>query len=175
LTGATVSKLTGVGAAFSVVDELRDKRFGGRLLPILAVVTLVIAALASGWRFFAAQSPSSPVHIGPLLGPIESLVAWAWLGGIAGLTLCAALPRMRLAFRAERRVVLLLAIGWIILLASFLAGAVLGTHGTQVIRAYPRTLTVMLIRLPGFLILLAGLVALLVALLRRAPGADRGD
>lgn len=141
----------------------------------MAVVTLVVAALASGWRFFAAQSPSSPVHIGPLVGPVESLALVAWLGGIAGLALCAALPRMGLPARAERRVVLLLVCGWVVLLASFVAGALLGTHGTQVIRAYPRTLTVMLIRLPGFLVLLAGLVALLVALLRRPPGADRRD
>jgi len=157
------------------VKQERDKRLGTKLLPVLAVITLVIAALASGWRFFAAQSPSSPVHLGPLLGPVESLTLFSWVGGIAGLALYAALPRMQLVARAERRVVLLLACGWIVLLVSFIAGALLGTHGTQVIRAYPRTLTVMLIRLPGFLILLTGLVSLLVALLRRVPGADRGD
>jgi len=157
------------------VNDARENRFGARLLPVTAAATLVIAALASGWRFFAAQSPSSPIFIGPLLGPIEALALAAWLGGITGLALSAALPRMQLAARAERRVVLLLVCGWIVLLASFVTGAVLGTHGTQVIRAYPRTLAVMLIRLPGFLILFAGLISLLVALLRRGPGADRRD
>jgi hypothetical protein len=157
------------------VNRENDKRFGSRLIPVLSVITLVIAALASGWRFFAAQSPSSPIHIGPLLGPVESLALFAWIGGLAGLAIYSALPRMQLAARDERRTVLMLAAGWIVLLASFIVGAALGTHGTQVIRAYPRTLTVMLIRLPGFLILLAGLVSLLVAVLRRAPGPDRRD
>lgn len=149
--------------------------FGGRLLPGVAVSTLVIAALASAWRFFAAQSPSSPIHLGPLLGPVESLAAAAWIGGVAGLALTAALPRLALDPRAERRAVIALTCGWLVLLASFVAGAFLGTHGTQVIRAYPRTVVVMLVRLLGFLLTFAGLVALLLGILRRRPGSDRGN
>lgn len=160
---------------FVAVNQERDKRLGAKLLPMLAVITLVIAALASAWRFFAAQSPSSPIHLGPLLGPVESLALAAWIGGVAGLALTAVLPRLGLDPSAERRVVIALVCGWVVLLASFFAGALLGTHGTQVIRAYPRTVVVMLIRLLGFLLTLAGLVALLLGLLRRGPDPDRGD
>ena len=48
-----------------------------------------------------------------------------------------------------------------------LAGALLGTTGTQVIRSYPRTVAVLLAKLAGFATLLAGLVQLLIAAARR--------
>jgi hypothetical protein len=160
---------------FRTVESERKRLSAGRLLPGAAIATLLIAALASGWRFFGAQSPSSPLHVGPLLGPVESLALVAWIGGGILLALFAAFPRLGIDPRAERRAVLLLVAGWVVLLASFVAGAFLGTHGTQVFRAYPRTIVVMLIRLPGFVLIVAGLIASLVGALRRGPGAVRRD
>jgi hypothetical protein len=55
------------------VETNRSDAFAARVLPAVALASLVLAALASAWRFFAAQSPSSPLYLGPLLGPIESV------------------------------------------------------------------------------------------------------
>jgi hypothetical protein len=135
------------------------------LLAVTSLATLAIAAVASAWRLLASQSPSSPLHVGPLLGPIEVLADNAWLGGVAGLALLAALPRLGLPVAGERRAVRLLAAGWIVLLVAFVAGAALGTNGTQIIAAFPRTLVVLAARLAGFTLLAAGLVVLLGAAL----------
>ena len=132
-----------------------------------ATATLVIAAVASAWGFLAAQSPSSPLHLGPLVGPVDSLARACWIAGAVGLSLAAALPALSLRPGDERRAVVLLGIAWAILLAAMCAGALLGTTGTQVIKAYPRTVAVMLGKFAGFAALLAGLVSLLVGIRRR--------
>jgi hypothetical protein len=136
-------------------------------LAVASVVTLLVAALASAWSFLAAQSPSSPLHLGPLVGPIDSLARSCWLAGVVGLSLTAALPTLGLREGDERRTLRLLALGWAVLLGGMVAGALLGTTGTQVIQAFPRTVAVMLVKLAGFAALLAGLTSLLVGLLRR--------
>ncbi|MDD5309484.1 MAG: hypothetical protein PHU25_19375 [Deltaproteobacteria bacterium] len=132
-----------------------------RFLAVASLGTLAVAAMASAWRLLASQSPSSPLHVGPLLGPIEVLADNAWLGGVAGLALLAVLPRLGLPEAKERRAVRLLAAGWLVLLAAFVTGAALGTNGTQVIAAFPRTLVVLATRLAGFALLAAGLAVLL--------------
>jgi hypothetical protein len=133
-----------------------------------SAVTLVVAAAASAWSFLAAQSPSSPLHIGPLVGPIDSLARACWLAGALGLSLTAALPALAMREADERRTLRLLALGWAVLLGAMIAGALLGTTGTQVIKAYPRTVAVMLAKFAGFAALLAGLLSLLVGVLRRS-------
>jgi hypothetical protein len=138
-----------------------------RPLAVASVATLLVAAIASAWSFLAAQSPSSPLHLGPLLGPIESLARTCWLAGAVGLALTAALPALGLREKNARLALRLLGLGWVILLGGMVAGALLGTTGTQVIQAFPRTVAVMLVKLAGFTALLAGLAALLVGLLRR--------
>jgi hypothetical protein len=146
-----------------------------RPLAIAAATTLVLAAGASAWSFFAAQSPSSPLHLGPLVGPIDALARAAWIAGATGLSLAAALPALALRRGDERRTLALLALGWLVLLAAMIAGALLGTTGTQVIEAYPRTVAVMLGKAAGFVIVAAGLVSLIVGIARaasrRGPGA----
>jgi NAD/NADP transhydrogenase beta subunit len=132
-----------------------------------SAATLVVAAAASAWSFLAAQSPSSPLHVGPLAGPIDSLARACWLAGAVGLSLAAVLTIVSMREADERRTLRLLALGWIILLGAMVAGAILGTTGTQVIKAYPRTVAVMLAKFAGFAALLAGLLSLLVGLLRR--------
>jgi hypothetical protein len=139
-----------------------------RPLAAISAVTLVVAAAASAWAFLAAQSPSSPLHVGPLVGPIDSLARSCWLAGAVGFSLAAALPALDLCEPDERRALRLLGIGWAVLLLAMAAGALLGTTGTQVIEAYPRTVAVMLGKSAGFAVLLAGLVALLFGLLRRS-------
>ena len=136
-------------------------------MAVAATVALVVAAVASAWSFLAAQSPSSPLHLGPLVGPIDALARACWLAGAVGLALTAALPALALRPTDERRALRLLAIGAAALFGAMLAGAILGTTGTQVIKAYPRTVAVMLTKSAGFVMLLAGLVALLVGVLRR--------
>jgi hypothetical protein len=138
-----------------------------RVLAVASTATLVFAAIVSAWGFLAAQSPSSPLHVGPLVGPIVSLAQACWLAGAIGLALAAALPGLSLRVGDERRTLALLALGWAILLVAMTAGAILGTTGTQVIKAYPRTVAVMLGKFAGFAALLAGLVSFLVGLLRR--------
>ncbi|MCK9459155.1 MAG: hypothetical protein M0R80_05910 [Proteobacteria bacterium] len=138
-----------------------------RALAVASTATLLFAAVVSAWGFLAAQSPSSPLHVGPLVGPVVSLAQACWLAGAIGFALAAALPTLSLRKGDERRTVALLALGWAILVVAMTAGAVLGTTGTQVIKAYPRTVAVMLGRFAGFAALLAGLVSLLVGLLRR--------
>jgi hypothetical protein len=138
-----------------------------RRVAIAAVASLVIAAIASAWGFLAAQSPSSPLHVGPLVGPIESLARACWIAGAIGLALSAALPSLALRPADERRAVILLALGWLVVALALLAGALLGTSGTQVIAAYPKTAAVILVKLAGFAVLLAGLVWLLVGVVRR--------
>ena len=138
-----------------------------RRLAACSAGTLLVAAVASAWSFLAAQSPSSPLHLGPLLGPIESLARTCWLAGAVGLSLTAVLPTLGLREKDERLALRLLALGWAVLLGGMVAGALLGTTGTQVIKAFPRTVAVMLVKLAGFTALLAGLTSLLVGLLRR--------
>jgi len=139
-----------------------------RPLAVASVGTLLVAATASAWSFLAAQSPSSPLHVGPLVGPIDSLARACWLAGAVGLSLTAVLPSLSLREGDERLALRLLALGWAVLLGAMLAGALLGTTGTQVIKAFPRTVAVMLVKLAGFATLLAGLTSLLVGLLRRS-------
>jgi hypothetical protein len=138
-----------------------------RWLAIIAAASLVGGALASVWGFLAAQSPSSPLHVGPLVGPIESLARACWLAGGIGLSLAAAIPALSLPERDERLTLRLIAAGWCALFASMLTGALLGTTGTQIIEAYPRTVAVMFGKLVGFAVLVAGLVSLLRAVARR--------
>ena len=133
-----------------------------------SAATLVLAAAASAWSFLAAQSPSSPLHVGPLAGPVDALARACWLAGALGFALAAALPSLALREADERRALRLLALGWVILLGAMIAGSLLGTTGTQVIKAFPRTVAVMLVKLAGFTALLAGLTSLLVGLLRRS-------
>jgi len=137
-------------------------------MAVIAAASLVLASIASVWSFLAAQSPSSPLHLGPLAGPIDSLARSCWLAGAVGLSLSAGLHALELDAADERRIVRLLGIGWIILCAAMLAGALLGTNGTQVIQAYPKTVAVMLGKLSGFSALCAGLVSLLIAVARRS-------
>jgi hypothetical protein len=132
-----------------------------------SAVTLIVAAAASAWSFLAAQSPSSPLHLGPLAGPVDSLARACWLAGAIGLSLAAVLPGLALREADERRTLRLLAVGWAVLLGAMVAGAILGTTGTQVIKAYPRTVAVMLAKFAGFAALVAGLASLLVGVLRR--------
>jgi hypothetical protein len=144
-------------------------------LLIASALTLVLAALASIWRFLAAQSPSSPIHLGPLVGPIDNLATGCWIAGVAGLALAALWPRLGLARGPSRRIVVLFVGGWTVLLAGLILGAALGTTGTQVIKAYPRTVTVLMIKLVGFFALLVGLVRLAAAALTGRRRADRRD
>jgi len=146
-----------------------------RLLGSAAALTLLVAALSSIWRFLAAQSPSSPIHVGPLVGPIENLATAGWIAGVAGLALAALWPRLALAPATARRIAILLVGGWAVLLVGLALGAVLGTTGTQVIKAYPRTVTVLMIKLVGFVALLIGLARLVGAVLRAKGRPDRGD
>jgi hypothetical protein len=153
-----------------MVDDTSNLRLAPakRRLAIASAATLVVAAIASAWCFLAAQSPSSPLHLGSLVGPIDSLARACWLAGAIGLALAAALPGLALREADERRALRLLALGWAVLFGAMLAGALLGTTGTQVIQAYPRTVAVMLAKLAGFAAILAGLVSLLVGLARRS-------
>lgn len=144
-----------------------------RLVARVAVLTLIVAAIASLWRFFALQSPSSPLHIGPLRGPIESLAEGCWIAGFGGMAIAAVLPRFGADHRLAKRVCLLLLVGWGIMLVGLVAGALLGTSGTQVIKAYPRTVAVLFIKLTGFVFVLAGLLHLAVAAFRRGRGGSR--
>ena len=138
-----------------------------RWTAVIAATSLVAAAIASLWAFLAAQSPSSPLHLGPLVGPIEALARACWLAGAVGLSLSVALPALELDAARERWALRLLAAGWVVLFVAMLAGALLGTTGTQVIRSYPRTVLVLLGKLAGFAVLLAGLAQLLIAVARR--------
>ena len=146
-----------------------------RALVIASTLTLIAAALASVWRFLAAQSPSSPIHLGPLVGPIDNLAIGSWIAGGIGLALAGVWTRLELARGPARRIVMLLVGGWTILLIGLVVGAVLGTTGTQVIKAYPRTVTVLMIKLVGFVALLIGLVRLAAATLMVGRGSDRRD
>ena len=133
-------------------------------------MTLIIGALASAWRLFAAQSPSSPLHIGPLVGPIDTLEMACWIAGFGGLAIAALLNSGLLDGRAARKAAILLLLGWGLFLAGLLTGAILGTHGTQIIKAYPRTVAVLLFKLFGFLAVLSGLVSLLISVVRGRGG-----
>lgn len=133
-----------------------------------AAASLLAGAVASAWAFLAAQSPSSPLHVGPLVGPIEALARACWIAGAVGLSLSAALPSLGLPAAKERRTARLLGAGWLVLAAAMLAGAILGTTGTQVIQAYPKTVAVILGKVAGFAVLLAGLVSLLAGLAGRS-------
>jgi hypothetical protein len=144
-----------------------------RLVARVAALTLIVAALASLWRFFALQSPSSPLHMGPLRGPIESLAEGCWIAGFGGMAVAAILPRLGADHRLVKRVCLLLLVGWGIMLVGLVAGAFLGTSGTQVIKAYPRTIAVLFIKLTGFVFVLAGLLHLAVAAFRSGRGGSR--
>jgi hypothetical protein len=138
-----------------------------RLPAVASAVTLLVGAIASAWAFLASQSPSSPLHVGPLVGPVEALAHACWLAGALGFALVAALPALGLREDDERRTVRLLALGWAVLLGGLIAGAVLGTSGTQVIKAFPRTVAVVLVKLAGYAGVLFGLLSLLVGALRR--------
>ena len=173
--------MPGVGAAFFhlTMNENKDTNaafFIGlpRLLAQVAALTMIVAAVASLWRFFALQSPSSPLHMGPLRGPIESLAEGCWIAGFGGLAIAAILPRLDADHRLVRRVYFLLLVGWGIMLVGLVAGAFLGTSGTQVIKAYPRTVAVLFIKLTGFVFVSAGLLHLAVAFFRSGRGGSRG-
>jgi len=132
----------------------------------VGVVTLIVAALSSVWLFLALQSPSSPLHLGPLVGPIESLVRACWLAGFGAFALAAFFEVLNLQVQDERRIVFALVAGWAVLMTGFVAGAFLGTCGVQVIKAYPRTVTVLLIKLVGFISVSSGFVLLAIGVFR---------
>jgi len=128
-----------------------------RALLLSAAAALAFAVLASAWEFFASQSPSSPLHLGPLAGPVGRLASACWLAGATGLALWSVLGSMGLPARRVRRLKLLALCGWWTLFIGFALGAALGTHGVQVIGAYPRVKLVVAVKLLGCL-LLAGFV-----------------
>jgi hypothetical protein len=139
-----------------------------RALLLAAAAAFVLAVLASGWEFLASQSPSSPLHVGPLAGPVARLASACWLAGATGLALWCALGRLGLPPRRARRLVRLGLTGWWLLLAGFVVGAVLGTHGVQVIGAYPRMVAVLLFKVAGFVSLAAFAGDFLLACLARS-------
>jgi len=102
-----------------------------------AAITLLVALISSLWRFLAAQSPSSPLHLGPLLGPIESLSYACWVAGFGGLAVAAIMRSSDFDRRAAKKISTALVVGWVLLLSGLILGAVLGTYGTQVIKALP--------------------------------------
>ena len=152
--------------------QLSSESFGAaaRLVGVASVATLLIGALASVWRLFAAQSPSSPLHVGPLVGPIDTLEMACWIAGFGGVALAALMTTGLLDRAPARKAAVLLLLGWGLILAGLLTGAILGTHGTQIIKAYPRTVAVLLLKLFGFMGVLSGLVALLIAAARGRRG-----
>ncbi len=137
-------------------------------LLISSAMAFVLAVLASGWEFFASQSPSSPIHVGPLVGPVAHLASACWLAGAAGLALWSTLGRLGLPPERTRRPVRFALAGWWLLFAGFALGAVLGAHGVQVIGAYPRGVAVLLLKLAGFVSLAAFAAGFLLACLGRA-------
>ncbi|HUT77565.1 MAG TPA: hypothetical protein VM285_07755 [Polyangia bacterium] len=145
------------------VGPIRD-----RALLLSAAAALVLAVLASGWEFLASQSPSSPLHVGPLAGPVSRLAMTSWLAGIAGLVLWSVLGRLGLPPERIRRSLRFALAGWWLLCAGLVLGAVLGTHGVQVIGAYPRGVAVLLFKLAGFVSLAAFAVDFLSACLGRS-------
>ncbi len=112
--------------------------------------------------------------MGPLRGPIESLADGCWIAGFGGMAIAAIIPRLGADHRLAKRVCLLLLVGWGIMLVGLVAGAFLGTSGTQVIKAYPRTVAVLFIKLIGFVFVLVGLLHLAVAVFRSGRGGLRG-
>jgi hypothetical protein len=139
-----------------------------RALMISAAAALVLAALASGWEFFASQSPSSPIYVGPLVGPVARLASACWFAGVAGLALWSVVDRLGLPAERTRRPLRFALAGWWLLCAGFVLGAALGTHGVQVIGAYPRGVAVLVLKLAGFVSLTAFAVDFLLACLGRS-------
>jgi hypothetical protein len=138
-----------------------------RALLLSAAAAFVVAVLASGWEFLASQSPSSPLYLGPLAGPVARLASACWLAGAAGLALWSALGRLGLPLERSRRPVRLALAGWWLLCAGVALGAALGTHGVQVVGAYPRGVAVLLLKLAGFVSLAAFAADFLLACLGR--------
>jgi len=144
-----------------------------RLLAVASAVTLLVAVAASLWRVLAAQSPSSPLHVGPLLGPIDSLADACWIAGFGGLALASVIAAGLVRRREATRAAALLGIGWALVLAGLILGAVAGTTGVQIIKAYPRTVAALLMKMVGCLGILSGVAYLAAGLLRRR--GDRPD
>jgi len=152
------------------MEGKRDPERARLLLLRAGAAALAAAAIASAWSLLAAQSPSSPLHVGPLREPVESLALAAWLAGIGEIALAAVISRLEPDPARALGLAATVAAGVAIMLCGFCLGAVLGTHGNQVIKAYPRTLVVLLVKVCGYLALLAGLVSLA----RAAFGKRRG-
>lgn len=99
-----------------------------RVVLRLAVIVLCVAAGAGVWEMLASQAPGSPLWIGMLPGPIESLRETATLLGLlllaASWLVSAALPRaLEFALHATVALTLLAA----------LYGAATGMHGVQAV------------------------------------------
>ncbi|HKU44075.1 MAG TPA: hypothetical protein VJR89_38205 [Polyangiales bacterium] len=99
-----------------------------RVLLRLAVIVLCVAAAAGVWEVLASQAPGSPISIGMLPGPIESLRETATL---LGLLLLAAVCLVRDTLPRALGIALHVAVG--VTLLAGLYGAVTGMHGVQAI------------------------------------------
>jgi hypothetical protein len=131
----------------------------------LGCYVLGFAGLAGVWETLASQAPGSPLYIGVLPGPVESLREIALeLGGLL------LLAGMLLGERAlPKRTLWLIGVGLLLTLVSATYAAAVGMHAVQVRDLRPEAIWLFLAKFLGRGLVCAGLVEIAV----RALGQSR--
>jgi hypothetical protein len=143
---------------------------GHRPLVGAGLFLLALGSLGSVWHFFASQSPSSPLHVSFLPGPIQRFAFWALALGVV-LPICALVLPIAVDDVARRdRIARWLISGAGLKIAGLLLGGLWGVYGVQIVDPRPRSVTVMTLRIFGDAILVVLFVRLAWAFLRRQRG-----
>ncbi len=133
---------------------------------------LLLGAAAGIWHFFAAQSPSSPLHFGGFAGPPWRLAFWSLLNGTLAIAFAWILPVAVPDPGSARTIAWIAAAGASLKTAGLLLGAVWQTYGRQVVDPRPKSLLVLVFRVLGDVVLvyvLARVTTGLARSLRRPP------
>jgi len=140
---------------------------GHRRLIGAGLVCLALGASGGVWHFFASQSPSSPLHLSFLPGPIQRFAFWSLALGVI-LPLLSLLLPLAVDDDARRdRLERWLLVGAGLKIAGMMLGAVWGVYGVQIIDPRPKSVTVMTLRIFGDAILVVLFVRLAWTFLRR--------
>lgn len=125
----------------------------------LATLGWAVAALGKAWAFVAEQSPSSPLYVGMLPGPIDSLAQTGfWLGTVCWVSVWA-VPRL-FPDGSPRWWVPSMHVGVFTMLVAAGYAAARGVHGVQVFDPRVQAQVVVGMRLVGFVCVVAcGVVA----------------
>jgi len=134
----------------------------------LAIIVLALGGLAGVWEVLAIQAPGSPLYLGTLPGPVQTLREAAFTLGFLLLFASLALPRLAQApgSRLLLGVVVSLYLGTALSLGASLYGAAHGMHGEQLLDLRPDAAPLFVVKHVGHLLVGGALFTLAVGMLR---------